>query len=104
MERLKKHHGLKSVLKEIVDRLLFEQSVKRPKKIMIELSSMLDDKDAPSIATVEQITNFLRYRRLKLVDKNYMEKLHEGVNSFLKSHTYHKNYDLNIGSSHLVFI
>ena len=84
-----KHHGLTSVLKEIVEKLLFEQNVKRPKKIMIELSSM--EVQADSMPTVEQIINYLRYRRLKLGDSNNME----GVESFVRNHTYQENYDPN---------
>ena len=84
-----KHHGLTSVLKEIVEKLLFEQNVKRPKKIMIELTSM--EIQADSMPTVEQIINYLRYRRLKLGDNNNME----GVESFVRSHTYEENYDPN---------
>jgi hypothetical protein len=76
-------------LKEIVEKLLFEQNVKRPKKIMIELTSM--EIQADSMPTVEQIINYLRYRRLKLGHSNNME----GVESFVRSHKYEENYDPN---------
>ena len=32
-----KHHGLTNQLKEVIETLLFEKNVKRPKKVMIDL-------------------------------------------------------------------
>jgi hypothetical protein len=66
-----KHHGLTNQLKEVIETLLFEKNVKRP--------------------TIEQISNYLKYRRLKLGNSNNIN----GVEDFVKNPTYHPNYDSN---------
>ena len=69
----------------MVNQLIFENKVSRPKKLLIELGAKKDI-ETPSL---DQIRNFLEYLRMKLGDSNNME----GVEEFVTTHTYFPGYD-----------
>jgi hypothetical protein len=52
---------------------------------------MADELGADNMPTIEQISNYLKYRRLKLGNSNNIN----GVEDFVRNHTYHPNYDSN---------
>jgi hypothetical protein len=80
-----RNHGLTNVVKELIEQLIFEKNISRPKKLLVELGANKEI-EMPSM---DQIRNFLKYRRLKLGDSNNME----GVEEFVNTHTYFPGYD-----------
>jgi hypothetical protein len=80
-----RNHGLTNVVKELIEQLIFEKNISRPKKLLVELGANKEI-EMPSM---DQIRNFVKYRRLKLEDSNNME----GVKEFVNTHTYFPGYD-----------
>jgi hypothetical protein len=83
-------HGLPHEVKEIVENLIFEKNVSRPKKLLVELSVREDEiLKTVGFPTLDQLRNYLKYRRIKLGDSNNMK----GVEDFIKTHKFFSGYD-----------